>query len=303
MSLTGLTVAITASRRAHELARLIENFGGVPYVAPTVGLDTSGEISASTEACNTVEAFLKSKMDYVVFMTGPGAFSLISASKKMGRGRELVEALSHSVVVARSAKPKAVLAQFGIKTDIVPDNNTAEGIAQVLKARGISGKRIAILWHGSQLPTLTESLKIEGAEVLEFSTYRYSQSLSKGGAEILKEMGFNYVSPSEAAVLKLIDDMRSGLVQAITFTSPPAVAGLFWIATTHSLEDLVRKMLDENIIVVAVGPSTRDALEKNGVRADVMPEVYKMGPMVKSLMSYLEQDGKNRKKGKKKEAE
>jgi uroporphyrinogen-III synthase len=62
-------------------------------------------------------------------------------------------------------------------------------------------------------------------------------------------------------------------------------------------------MLDENIIVVAVGPSTREALEKNGVRADVMPEVYKMGPMVKSLMSYLEQDGKNRKKGKKKEAE
>ena len=39
MPLRGLTVAITGSRRASELAHLVLTFGGVPYVAPTVGID------------------------------------------------------------------------------------------------------------------------------------------------------------------------------------------------------------------------------------------------------------------------
>jgi len=39
MSLSGITVAITSSRRASELASLVRKFGGVPYIAPTIGIE------------------------------------------------------------------------------------------------------------------------------------------------------------------------------------------------------------------------------------------------------------------------
>lgn len=39
MPLDGLTVAITSSRRAGELARIVENLGGKPYIAPTIGIE------------------------------------------------------------------------------------------------------------------------------------------------------------------------------------------------------------------------------------------------------------------------
>jgi hypothetical protein len=39
MTLDGLTVAITSSRRAGELARIVENLGGETYIAPTLGIE------------------------------------------------------------------------------------------------------------------------------------------------------------------------------------------------------------------------------------------------------------------------
>jgi uroporphyrinogen-III synthase len=50
--------------------------------------------------------------------------------------------------------------------------------------------------------------------------------------------------------------------------------------------------------VVAVGPSTMKAIEENYVHVDVMPDVYKMGAMIKSLSDYLGQANAPKKKRK-----
>ena len=50
LPLRGLTVAITGSCRASELAQLITNFGGKPYVAPTIGIEARPDISKEAEA-------------------------------------------------------------------------------------------------------------------------------------------------------------------------------------------------------------------------------------------------------------
>ncbi|HEX5891914.1 MAG TPA: hypothetical protein VFY41_03550, partial [Nitrososphaeraceae archaeon] len=42
-----------------------------------------------------------------------------------------------------------------------------------------------------------------------------------------------------------------------------------------------------NVIVAAVGPSTKEAIERNGVFVDVMPEIYKMGTMIKSISDFV----------------
>jgi uroporphyrinogen-III synthase len=287
LSLEGLTVAITASRRALELAHLINTFGGTPYISPTVGIETS--MNASKEAGDFINKLVKEKLDYVVFMTGPGVYSLMSAAKKLQLEGDLIEALKQVIVVARSLKPKIALAHYGIKTDIVPEENTAEGIVKQLKRSSMQGKKIGVLWHGSYFPILKNEMSTAGAEVFEFSIYSYSLDLKESGAKILEEMGFKYVYPDQAKVIKLIEAINNGLIDAITFTSPPAARDLFKIAEDHKIKEPLLVSLNNNVIVVAIGPSTKKALEENKVQVDVMPEMYKMGPMVKALTNYLSQ--------------
>ena len=129
MSLSGLVVAVTGSRRASELARIIRSFGGVPYVAPTIGIEVNQQINKEAE--QFIYKILNEKVDYAVFMTGPGVYSLISTARNLGLENELIETLQKVTVVARSLKPKEALAMHGIKTNLVPKDNTSAGIAQL----------------------------------------------------------------------------------------------------------------------------------------------------------------------------
>ena len=286
MSLSGLIVGVTGSRRASELARIIRAFGGIPYIAPTIGIEVNQRINE--EAGYFAHKILKEKVDYAVFMTGPGVYSLMSAARNLGLEQDLIQILQEMTVVARSLKPKEALAMHGIKTKIVPEDNTSKGIAQLLRRRGIAGKRVFILWHGSYSSELKTELEAEGADVFESLTYMYSTGLNQDGADILKTMGYEYIPPEETKVLKLIEDISIANLDAITFTSPPAARELFKIASQHGLNESLRTSLNRSVIVVAIGPSTQKALEENDVRVDVMPTMYKMGSMIKSLSDYLD---------------
>ncbi|MGA8083156.1 MAG: uroporphyrinogen-III synthase, partial [Candidatus Nitrosopolaris sp.] len=191
MSLSGLVVAVTGSRRASELARIIRSFGGIPYVAPTIGIEVNQRINEEAE--QFIYKILKEKVDYAVFMTGPGVYSLISTARNLGIEKELIQTLLKVTVVARSLKPKDALAMHGIKTKIVPKDNTSAGIVQLLKGFGVAGKRVFIVWHGSYSLELKTELEAEGAYVFDSSTYTYSTDLKENGSEILKTMGYKYI--------------------------------------------------------------------------------------------------------------
>jgi uroporphyrinogen-III synthase len=291
MSLRELTIAITGSRRASELAKIVENFGGKPYIAPTVGIEAN--LAKPNEAIiEFINRIIKQEAEYVIFMTGPGVFSLITLARNSGMEEALLASLKKTIVVARSVKPQMILRRFGIKVDLIPKENTLKGILDLLKDRDITGKVIAILWHGNEQSTkIKEELYKAGASnIIEASSYRYSFETQKDGASILRSMGFQFLAPDEDNVIKLIEDVISGNIDAITFTSPPSVRDLFKIASIHHMKSSLKDSLNGNVIVAAVGPSTREALEENGCHVDVMPQIFKMGPMIKSLCDYIDRE-------------
>ena len=104
-------------------------------------------------------------------------------------------------------------------------------------------------------------------------------------------MGYKYIKPKIETILKLIDDAASGLIDVITFTSPPSVLELMKIADIHNHRESLLSSLNQRVIVTSVGPSTTESLNRNGITVDVMPSVYKMGPMVKALSDYVSLQG------------
>lgn len=287
LSLAGLRIVVTGSRRATELARLIMNFGGIPHIVPTIGIEINQGVSGEIEAF--ISKIMKEKMDYIIFMTGPGVYSLMFAAKCLGLERKLVESLNQVVVICRSFKSKYALSNHGVKTDAVPEENTGEGIAKLMKNYAVDNKNVAIVWHGSHSAVLSDELFKSGAHVLECSIYSYSPELKESGAKILRTMGFDYKTPEEAKVVEVIKEISKGFIDAITFTSPPAAHEIFKIAEKYQLKESLQISLNKYVIVVAVGPSTWKALAEKGVNVDVMPKVYKMGTMVKALSDYITQ--------------
>jgi len=294
MRLMGLSVAITGSRRASELAHLVSNFGGVPYVAPTVGIDVQEDVDLQVEGL--VQQIVHGQWDYAVFMTGPGVYLLMSKAEKLGMQRQVVDRLNRLAVIARSHKPQKVLETYGVRVGLVPSDNTAEGIAAEMVKLELQGKRVAILWHGTPASVLRQELEKKGAEVFEAQAYHYSPDLEKSGAEVLGALGFQYVPPEHQKILQLLRDVLEGTIHIITFTSPPSARNLFRMAEEHGLHGALCRHMNASVLVVAVGPPTRRAIEEHGVSVDVMPEVYKLGPMVRAIVDYFAQPLPSQKK-------
>ena len=87
-----MTVAVTGSRRAYELAHIIKSFGGKPYIAPTIGIEMTQDLTEQGK--EFILKILEDKFDYVVFMTGPGVYSLMDIAESLGKKEHLVSALN-----------------------------------------------------------------------------------------------------------------------------------------------------------------------------------------------------------------
>jgi uroporphyrinogen-III synthase len=288
MSLNGITVAITSSRRASELASLVQKFGGLPYVAPTVGIRSNFSNSALNSECTKfIETVETEKMHFFVFMTGVGVFNLFQCVLKSYRLDNVIKKLHDTIVIARSDKPALELRKLGIVTSFVPKMNTLNGIIELISKLDIKDKNVGILWHGDYSNIFKERLESLGSKVFEFSSYSYSTNLEHKNAAILKEMGYDYVAPSNEKIKSLIDEIVAGNIDTITFTSPPAVKEFFQFVRRTNMMDLLADKLNNNVLVVSVGPSTSAMIEKFGIRVDFAPQVYRMGSMVKELADYI----------------
>jgi len=285
MSLCGITVAITSSRRASELAYLVRKFGGIPYIAPTIGIKINRPLNSE---CNQfIETISNEKIDFFIFMTGVGVFNLFQNLQKLQKLKMVNKSLQDTIIIARSNKPKMELSKFGIKTKFVPEINTIEGILNLLKSFNLKNKNIGILWHGDTSNSFRKKLESLGANVFDFSSYSYSPSLEQKNATLLKEMGYDYVAPNEEKIKRLIEDLMNGTVDSITFTSPPAVKVFFELSKRNNVFNSLKDKLNDNVLVVSVGPSTSNMLAQFHVIADITPNTYRMGTMIKELADYI----------------
>lgn len=291
LSLKGFTVAITASRRANELAHIVKNFQGIPYIAPTIGTEANDE--TITGILNLIDKLLSNEIDYVIFLTGPGAFSLLYIADRQRLLQNVINALNCTNIISRGIKPLTVLKKYGIKNVSVSYESTIEDTFNLLKKHEIKGRTIAIVWHGDQHPTIIEDLyKIGVKKIIEIYPYKYSR---KDDLKILKEMGYNSIPTIGNRVVELINQITNGKIDIITFTSPPSVKGLVEIAKEQNILEPLIQALNSNVVVVAVGPSTKKAIEENKIQVDVMPKIYKMGSMIESINEFIINNNKSKK--------
>ncbi|HSD09430.1 MAG TPA: uroporphyrinogen-III synthase [Candidatus Binatia bacterium] len=259
MSLAGLRVVSFESRRSVEIAELVRRHGGEPRSAPSL---REIPLSENPAAHEFAERLARGEIDIVIFLTGVGTRLLIEAVTPALPPSRFASALSTIITIARGPKPRAALAELGLRpTIVVPEPNTWRELLAAIDARvPVSGRTVAVQEYGAENPELVGGLTDRGGTVLRVPIYRWALP--------------DDLEPLRAAIADLLD----GRIDVALFTSATQVEHLFRVAGKDQRERL-RAALDR-VVVASVGPICTSALAAHGVRADLEPEHPKMGPLV-----------------------
>jgi uroporphyrinogen-III synthase len=257
MSFGGTQILSLESRRAKEMAQLIRNQQGEPFVAPSM---REAPLERNEEAFHFAERLFAGEFDMVVLLTGVGTRLLNQVLATRHPAGRFAEALRRLTVVARGPKPVAVLREMNLQPAIVaPEPNTwREVLAATL---GRPERRIAVQEYGRSNPELLDGLRARGAEVSTVRVYQWDLPEDTG--------------PLREAVRRV----AAGAFGAALFTTSIQVAHLFRIAAEEGIEDQVRDGLSR-MMIASIGPTTSEALEDDGIRVDFEPSHPKMGVLV-----------------------
>ncbi|HEV2401526.1 MAG TPA: uroporphyrinogen-III synthase [Candidatus Sulfotelmatobacter sp.] len=256
------TVLSLESRRAAEIATLIENAGGRALVAPATREVPAAE---KDDVSRFVTALLASNIDYVIFLTGVGTRALAKAAEAFCTREQLISSLQNLKVLARGPKPAAVLREFGLPiTWNVPEPNTWREILHVLDENAVDlhGRLVAIQEHGVVSTDLLEGLVERGAEIMTVHTYDWALP------EDLK--------PLKDAIYATI----AGRVHIVLFTAAVQVHHLMQVADELNSRDALIATL-RKVKVASIGPMTSQALSEYGIKPTMEPSHPKMGFLVR----------------------
>lgn len=263
--LSGLTVGITADRRADEQARLLSDRGAATLHGPALRVARGGDdgLRAATEAV------VERPPDLLLSSTGFGMRAWLDAADGWGLRPALVEALGRARVANRGAKAASANAAAGLREWYRAPGERFEEVLQAVLAEPLEGARVVLQLHGTAMPRSVARLEEAGAEVVQVDAYRASLPEDQGPA------------------LALAEAACAARLAAVTFTTAPAVHNLFLIAAAAGLDADLRTALNGPVVAACVGPVCAEGALEEGVTDPLVPDRARLVPLVHALTERL----------------
>src|SRR2546428_7034621 len=168
MSFAGAKVLSLESRRATEIAQLIRNQQGDPFVAPSM---REAPLDRNEDAFRFAEKLFAGGFDMVVLLTGVGTRLLDRVLATRYQAGRFAEALRKLTVVARGPKPMAVLREMNVPAIVVPEPNTWRETLAATEGR--PERSIFVQEYGKSNAELLAGFRARGAEVTAVRVYQW----------------------------------------------------------------------------------------------------------------------------------
>jgi uroporphyrinogen-III synthase len=266
-SFNGRRVLTLESRRSPELALLVMNYGGVPFVAPSL---REVPIESNTQVIEFADDLINQRFGMVVLMTGVGVRMMLKIVDPVHGRESFVGALARTRLAARGPKPVAALREIGLVPWITaPSPNTWHELLSTLDSKRdevpLTNVRLALQEYGLPNPDLVSALTARGAEVVSVPVYRWSMP--------------DDVAPLRRAVWAIVRHE----IDMVILTAGIQLVHLLRVAAEMNLESTVRHALERHVVVASVGPMTSEELQRHGLPIDFEPSHPKMGFLVKEV--------------------
>ena len=258
---SGLGVAAFESRMATEMARLIERYGGRPFVAPAL---RELSIQDNPTVLQFGARLLAGQIDILILMTGIGTTTLFEILRSHHSMPSIMAGLNQTAIVARGPKPVVLLKALGIRPTLtVPEPNTwTEVVATLDEYRAVRGLRVAVQEYGVSNPDLLNAIRQRGAEVIPVPIYRWAL-------------------PEDIRPLKqVLGRIIAGNIDVMLVTNAAQIDHVMQLlkqeGTIAQFKEACRKM-----VVASIGPTASKRLRYYDLPIDVVPSHSKMGVLVK----------------------
>jgi uroporphyrinogen-III synthase len=264
--LAGRRVGITADRRWRAQADLLEKLGAEVLHGPTL---RTVDLSQDDRLRRATSDLISQPPDYLVASTGMGMTMWLDAAESWELGVPLREALQGATIVVRGAKARSALLRRGFEVAWGAPSETMEEVLDYLTAQGAASARVALqLFDPGGHPT-TAALALRCRELVEVPVYRWLLPADPVPAQ------------------RLIEETCTGAVDALTFTSQPAVHHLFRIAEGLGRVDRLRDACNTTVLPVCVGPVCADAAAAEGITRSAWPDPPRLAAMIRLVASEL----------------
>ncbi|GAA5067223.1 uroporphyrinogen-III synthase [Thermocatellispora tengchongensis] len=264
-ALAGFTIGVTATRRREEFCALLERRGARVVSAPAIRLVPLAEDSDLLAA---TRATLAGPVDDVVVTTGVGFRGWMAAAEGWGLSAQLGEHLTKARLLTRGPKARGAVRAAGLNDHWTPPTESCEEVKQHLLGQDLRGRRIAVQLHGEPLTGFVADLRAAGAEVIEVPVYRW--------------LPYRDSSP----LRRLVTQAVSGGVDAVAFTSAPAVLAMLNAARADGLEEALLAAFSGSVVAACVGPVTAGPLVTRGVPV-IQPDRSRLGALARLLARHL----------------
>ncbi len=257
------------SRKADEMRSLIERCGGEATIAPSMQEVAIGE---NPDAFEFAELLFQGKIDWVIFMTGVGARTLLDAVASHYPRDEFLEALSDCFIAVRGPKPFAVMREWNIDVSLrASEPNTWKELVSEFDAKteadgfSLDQKTVAVQEYGISNNDFHAQLRQRGASVIAVPVYRW---------ELPDDVG-----PLAQSIRQTID----GQFDILMFTSANQLTNTLEIADREGLrEEWIAAA--KQCIVASIGPTASESLKNAGLQVDIQPKHPKMGHLVRETL-------------------
>ncbi len=253
LPLAGKRIVVTRTReQSAGLVARLQALGATPIECPAISIAPLEDTTLLDEAVGRLDSY-----DWVIFTSVNGVQALVERLAALDIN---VERLGARKLGAIGPATRGAIQKLGCKVAFMPDTYVAEAILDQID--DMAGQRVLLPRADIAREALASGLRQKGAIVDEVAVYH---------------------TIAGSSVASLLDYLKAGSVDAITFTSSSTVR--------HTVDGLAAAAQDEATAIrllgqaalVCIGPITAATLEEYGLLATAVAKEYTVNGLVDAL--------------------
>jgi len=280
--LQGKHVLVTRTRtQASVFSERLRTLGAIPVEFPTIRIVPPMDW---TQLDAALKRLYTSSYDWVIFTSVNGVRVCCERLLALGYDPQHIQTVHHLRITTIGPATAQALKQYGLTSDLVPDEYRAEGVTLALlhdaEQRGISlqGQRMLLARAAEARKILATQLQEAGAFVDEVPAYFTHQATSddEQGREVWRLL-------------------QQGQLDILTFTSSSTVRNFVaWLESVEHTEEYEDSQNSRSHlpIIACIGPITSQTARELGLHVDIEATTFTIDGLIEAIIQYEQFKGK-----------
>jgi uroporphyrinogen III methyltransferase/synthase len=238
----------------------LEDMGAEMIEFPTIEIAPPENYDELDSAIKKIEAY-----NWIIFTSGNGVKYFL---KRLMEKDKDIRDLKGIRICAIGTKTAEEIKKYGIKVDLIPEEFNAEGLIEAfLKIQNSKLKKQSLKGIKILLPRAEKAREI------------FPEKVRESGGEIDVPAAYRAVKP-EMHGKRLKRFLKEGRISVATFTSASTFDNFMEIMGADA-DELLR-----DVAIAVIGPVTAKAVEKAGLKVEIMPETATIEAMVEDIIKW-----------------